>query len=223
MKINFAHDFNVSLDKAVKIQQKYASTLKLTQLTTKPLLVAGTDVAYTENKGVAVVCIFDFATHKLIEEQHFFGETQFSYRAGFLAFRELPLLLEAFAKIEHDPDLIFFDGHGIIHPYKLGLASHASFFLGRPTIGVAKKSFIGSFTMPKNIKGDFTQIKHNNDIVGYCLRSRVDTKPIFVSPGNFITLQESLDYVNHFIKADRLPITTLIPDEITKKLKKEIL
>ena len=78
----------------------------------------------------------------------------------------MPLLLEVFRKIEHEPDLIFFDGHGIIHPYKLGLASHASFFLDKPTIGVAKKPFIGSYSTPNNQKGDFSYIKLNNEVVG---------------------------------------------------------
>jgi hypothetical protein len=38
--------------------------------------------------------------------------------------REGPALLAAFAKLHHRPDLVMFDGHGLAHPRRFGLASH---------------------------------------------------------------------------------------------------
>ena len=44
------------------------------------------------------------------------AETTFPYQPGYLTFREAPALLEAFARVESEPDAIMFDGQGIAHP-----------------------------------------------------------------------------------------------------------
>ena len=39
------------------------------------------------------------------------ADTPFPYQPGYLSFREAPALLEAFARVESDPDAVLFDGH----------------------------------------------------------------------------------------------------------------
>ncbi|WP_282184256.1 endonuclease V [Streptococcus oralis] len=34
-----------------------------------------------------------------------------------------------------------FDGNGYLHPRHMGIVTHASFFLGKPTIGIAKNNY----------------------------------------------------------------------------------
>ena len=42
------------------------------------------------------------------------------YKSGFLAFRELPIFERLWNKVSKKPDLMVFDGHGIVHPRRLG-------------------------------------------------------------------------------------------------------
>ncbi|GAB6088102.1 hypothetical protein JCM11672_33740 [Alkaliphilus crotonatoxidans] len=84
------------------------------------------------------------------------------YIPGYLAFRELPLVQEAAKKLSNQPDIYMFDGNGYLHHRHMGIATHASFFLKRPTIGVAKSYFkiqATDFEMPKNEVGEYTYIR----------------------------------------------------------------
>ena len=68
------------------------------------------------------------------------------YVPGFLAFREGPCYLQIYEKAlkqkpEYKPDLILFDGNGILHSRGCGSASHMGIIFDCPTIGVAKTFF----------------------------------------------------------------------------------
>lgn len=146
------------------------------------------------------------------------------YISGFLAFRELPLILEAVKKLKTDPSLFMFDGNGYLHKRHMGIATHASFYLKKPTIGVAKTYYKIEnidFTMPENITGAFTDIVINGEIYGRTLRSRKDVKPIFVSCGNWINLDTATNITMHFIAKDsRLPIPVRYADLATHQARK---
>ncbi|CAD7701949.1 unnamed protein product [Ostreobium quekettii] len=61
--------------------------------------------------------------------------------AGYLGFRECPAfqrLLQRVSATEHNPQAVFVDGNGILHPRRCGSASHLGVVSGYPTIGIAK-------------------------------------------------------------------------------------
>lgn len=91
-----------------------------------------------------------------------------------------------------------FDGNGYLHYRHMGIATHASFFLNKPTIGVAK-SYLKiqdvDFIMPENLKGSYTDIVINNEIYGRALRTRINVKPIFDSCGNWLYFNNAIDSV----------------------------
>ena len=65
----------------------------------------------------------------------------------------------------------------------MGIATHASFHLEKPTIGIAKsylKIKNTEFIMPENTVGAYTDIVINNEVYGRVLRTRKDVKPVFV-------------------------------------------
>lgn len=192
-------------------------------------LVAGIDIAYwTEGKidyGVCCIVVIDYITKKVIEEVECLGQIDVPYISGYLAFRELPLVVRAVKKLQSDPDLFMFDGNGYLHYRHMGIATHASFYLKKPTIGVAKsylKIKDTDFQMPKNEIGDFTFIKIDGEVYGAVLRTRKDVKPIFISCGNWVDLETSIKITLHFVeKNSRLPITTRFADIATHERRSE--
>ena len=62
------------------------------------------------------------------------------------------MLLKAYAKLRHDPDLLVVDGHGATHPRGLGIASHIGVVLDKPSIGVAKKLLAGTLEEYQGMK-----------------------------------------------------------------------
>ena len=107
--------------------------------------IAGVDLAYwqknDEEYAVCCIVVVDFKSHKIIEKKHYSGKIAVPYMPGFLAFRELPLVQKTVDFLENEPDLYMFDGNGYLHPRNMGIATHASFYLNKPTIGVAKTYF----------------------------------------------------------------------------------
>lgn len=194
-------------------------------------LVAGIDIAYwTEGKydyGVCCIVVIDYITKQIIEEVEYSGQIDVPYISGYLAFRELPLIIEAVKKLKCQPDLYMFDGNGYLHYRNMGIATHASFYLNKPTIGVAKsylKIKNTDFQMPKNEKGNFTCIKVDGEVFGAALRTRKDVKPIFISCGNWIDLETSIEITRHFVESNsRLPITTRYADLATHESRRKMI
>lgn len=115
-----------------------------------------------------------------------------------------------------EADIFMFDGNGYLHFNHMGIATHASFFLNKPTIGVAK-SYLKvngmDFNMPENEERLYSEIIINGEVYGRALRTRKNVKPIFVSCGNHIDLETSTEIVLNLITNEsRLPIPTRLAD-----------
>lgn len=192
--------------------------------------VGGVDIAYWNRNevsyGTCSIVIIDLKTKEIIETVYSYGKVEVPYIPGFLAFRELPLILKAAGKLKIIPDLYMFDGNGYLHYCHMGIATHASFFLDKPTIGVAK-SYLKinnvDFTMPENIKGAYTDIIIDREVYGRTLRTRKGVKPIFVSCGNWIDLDTSIEIVMKCVNDEsRLPIPVRLADLETHKMRKQL-
>lgn len=233
MKIKNIHSFNVyNKSEFINIQNKLKEKITLRNNFEKNSikLVAGVDLAYWEegNKqyGTCCIVVIDYNTQKVVEKVNSVGEIKVPYIPGFLAFRELPLVIEASKKLVVEPDIFIFDGNGYLHFNHMGIATHASFFLNKPTIGVAK-SYLKvngiDFKMPDNKEGSYTDILINKEVYGRTLRTRKDVKPIFVSCGNYIDLETSTEIILNLINNEsRLPIPTRLADLETHIIRKRI-
>src|SRR3989338_7730530 len=92
-------------------------------------LIGGVDASYNENEVVAAIVVCDYKTMEVKEKVFTAVKAKFPYVAGFLAFREGPAISEAYAKLQNKPDVMIFEGNGILHPRKYGLASHMGILL----------------------------------------------------------------------------------------------
>ena len=192
-------------------------------------LIAGVDLAYWVNNdrqeyAVCCIVIVDKATHKLIETKSYSEKIEVPYMPGFLAFRELPLVIKTAELLENKPDLYMFDGNGYLHPRHMGIATHASFYLDAPTIGVAKTYFRVEkgldYTEPNISAGSYTDIELNGEVYGRVLRTHNGVKPVFVSVGNNISLDTAVKITLDMIDEEsRIPIPTRLADLETHKMR----
>ncbi len=206
MKYLNLHSWEVSPQEAIKIQKDLKSNISLKKSFSKIDKIAGADVSYYQNKMIAGVIIFEFPNLKVMESQFFISPINLPYIPGLLTFREGPSLLAAFKKIKNEPDIILFDGQGIAHPRRMGIATHLGLFLDKPTIGCAKSRLSGEYIPVGEEKGDYALLKEGEEILGAVLRTRRKVKPIFISPGHKIDLSNSIEIILKCIVKYRLPL-----------------
>ena len=206
-------------DDAIKVQEEIASRITLVPLRHEIGTVAGIDAAFADNKTIAAISVFDFRSLECIGEYHHIQKTAFPYIPGFLSFREGPTILAAFRKMTTLPDLLLFDGQGIAHPRRAGIASHIGVLLNMPSIGCAKSRLVGEAAKPSTEKGAWSPLYYRDEVVGAVLVTRSGCKPLFISAGHLITLQEAIEVVLHLTPCFRIPEPLRAADSLAKRLK----
>src|SRR5262249_3199279 len=145
----------------------------------------------------------------VIEAQYAVRETRFPYVPGLLSFREAPALIDAFARVQNQPDVVLFDGQGIAHPRGLGIASHLGLFLEVPTVGCAKSLLYGHYQDPGPKAGALSPLKsRTGDVVGQVVRTKDKVKPLFISAGHRIDLGSAVRVALEMCRGYRLPEPT---------------
>jgi len=74
----------------------------------------------------------------------------------------------------------------------LGIASHLGVILKRPTIGCAKSRLVGDCDPVGELKGDYSFLRYRGRIIGAVMRTRQGVKPLFVSPGYGVALDDCI-------------------------------
>ena len=207
MKFSRLHPWTDDIAEAEKIQEKYAGDVSTKPEKTSFRLVGGVDVAYSkkENTAFATCVVMKVPEMELIEKCRAQGEVTFPFVPGLFFFREGPIITKALARLKFVPDVFLFDGHGIDHPRKIGMASHMGLMLEMPTIGCAKKLLCGSVEQLGNEVGDTAPIIYENQEVGRAIRSRGGVKPLYVSAGHKVDLETSVKTVIDLLRGYRLP------------------
>jgi deoxyribonuclease V len=190
----------------------------------EPKLVAGVDVAYAEDSDLVAgaVVVLDYDTLTVAEAVTAAGRAGFPYVPGLLAFREIPVLEAALAKLLVTPDLLVCDGYGIAHPRRFGLASHLGVVTGIPAFGVGKTAFIGSYGEVGSERGSWVPLVDGEEIVGRVLRTQKNVKPVFVSPGHLIDIEGSAEITLRLSPKYRLPETTRHADSASRAALKAV-
>ncbi len=191
---NSLHDWQVTPTEAVALQQQLRSQIRIQPLTKPPKTIAGCDISFNkfEETVYAGIVVLDLETLETIEEAGVVSMATFPYVPGLLSFREIPSLLEAWAKLRTEPDVVMFDGHGIAHPRRIGIASHAGLFLNVPTFGCGKSVLVGKYDEPAPERGSWSPMKHYGEVIGAALRTKNKVNPVFISPGHLIDLETAV-------------------------------
>jgi deoxyribonuclease V len=205
-----SHPWDLSIDEAKELQQRLAQKV-ITETTFDPddvQTVAGVDVGIQGDMARTAVVVLALPNLRPVDYAVGQVPVTFPYVPGLLTFREGPGVLEALHALDHWPDLLIFDGQGLAHPRRIGLASHLGVILDRPSIGCAKSRLIGEHHEPGNEVGDWVPLRDGEDVIGAVVRTRAGVKPVFVSIGHRVDLDTAIDFVLRCSCGYRLPETT---------------
>ncbi|HEX8213319.1 MAG TPA: deoxyribonuclease V [Longimicrobium sp.] len=176
----------------------------------RPRTIAGADVSMEKfaKRGYAGIVTLDAATLATVEEASSAATLQMPYIPGYLSFRELPPLDDAFRKLRMKPDVVIFDGQGLAHPRRFGIACHGGLLWDVPTIGCAKSILVGGHDEPGWARGSTAPLVHQGETVGVALRTRDGVKPVYVSPGHLMDVETAVRIVLSVSPRYREPETT---------------
>ena len=207
MRLYRRHSWAVSPAEAIALQKELRGRV----LSDRPIdvgrvrLVAGVDVSVRENRSQAAVVVTTFPDFAPVETVLAEAPTPFPYIPGLLSFREGPVLEEAFEKLKTVPDVFLFDGMGLAHPRRCGIACHLGLWLERPTIGCGKTLLTGRYRDLAPEKGSAAPLVDGTETIGVALRTRAGTNPVFVSPGHLADIPSAAEMVLLCAPKFRLP------------------
>ncbi len=160
--------------------------------------VAGVDLACTGNTLICAIVVMDIDSLRVREVKHASGRAPAPYVPGFLGYREAGLAVETYHMLELDPDVLMVDGNGILHPRRIGLASHFGLLIDKPTIGVAKSLLLGT------VKGGMVTV--GSEVRARIFQTKGHAKPVYVSPGHRITMDSACRIVEKTLRENKLPV-----------------
>jgi len=203
-----SHSWDMSLQDARRLQMKLAAHIIRENRLETVKTVAGIDVGLKGDMACAAIVVLNFPKLDVVDQFTATRRITCPYIPGLLSFREGPVILDALDQLDRKPDLLIFDGQGIAHPYRLGIASHIGLLSDYPSIGCAKSRLCGQYQEPDTERGSHLPLMDHEETIGAIVRTRTGVKPVFVSIGHRVDLKTSIDVVLGCCKAYRLPETT---------------
>ena len=182
--------------------------------------VAGIDVGLKGNMACAAIVVLNFPKLDVAAQSTATRRITCPYIPGLLSFREGPVILDALDRLDRKPDLLIFDGQGIAHPCRLGIASHIGLLSDCPSIGCAKSRLCGQYQEPDVERGSHVPLMDHGETIGAIVRTRTGVKPVFVSIGHRVDLKTCIDVVLACCKGYRLPETTRKAHRLAEECKK---
>ena len=167
---------------------------------------------FIKNKILSCFVVVD-KDFEIIDQAYVFERINFPYFPGFRSYRELPAMVKALERLNEKPDVVLVSAQGTIHP-RLGLASHFGLSTGIPTIGVSS-----SLVECEASEEDNSDITRDNTKLGKVLVSKKESNPLYISPGDHITIDSAYKISKQLIN---LPHKRPEPIHIAAKYAKSV-
>lgn len=223
--VQHEHPWDVTPKEAVAIQRRLAGLVRVEPLTQAPETIAGLDVSVRGDRVQAAVVVLRLPELEVLDEAIWRGPVAFPYVSGLLSFREVPAILPALRRLQVRPDVLMTDSQGLAHPRGMGLACHLGVLLDWPTLGVAKTRLTGVYDEPGPEKGDRALLYKNkrpgdpDAVIGTVLRTRTNVKPVYVSVGHRMTLDDAVALTLACTDRYKLPETTRLAHHLSRRQK----
>ncbi len=209
----------ISIEQARQLQEALRKRVQVVPFKGEPRYVAGVDAAFSEDLVYAAACLYRYPELTLLEHASAVEKLRFPYVPGFLSFREGTAIIAAIRKLTVKPEMVLVDGQGIAHPRGIGIASHLGVLLGLPSVGCAKTRLVGEFKGPGKKKGSWSRLTYEGRIVGAVVRTKDGIKPLFVSPGHKIDLDNAVRITLDCIGQYRIPEPLRCADMLSRKMR----
>lgn len=206
---------STSLTEATEIQNDMRHLVSLETENRNITTIAGGDISHNKDTDVvyAGIVVLSYPQMELLSYSLVIAHTKFPYVPQYLGFREVPALLQAWEQLPQKPDLIVLDGQGVTHPRRMGIASHFGVLTGHAAIGCAKNMLHGSYSPLGLERLSASAIISNGEHMGYALRTKAGVKPVYISPGHKVSVQDSLEIMEKCVLKHRIPEPTRIAHE----------
>lgn len=200
----------VSIAIATEIQNQLRQKVSLNTSATTITTIAGADISHNKNDDTVYAGIVILSYPQLVVQSYslVIAKSTFPYVPGYLGFREVPSLLLAWEQLPQKPDVIVLDGQGITHPRGMGIACHFGVLANHAAIGCAKNMLFGKYPPLGLEKFSSSPIVNNNELMGYALRTKAGVKPVYISPGHKISVNDSLAIMKNCTQKYRIPEPT---------------
>lgn len=210
MELDLAHRWDLTPREAMAVQSRLRGKVVRKGRLGPVRFVAGIDVGFEQGGKVtrAAVALLTYPDLEFADCAVARLPTRFPYVPGLLSFREAPAVLAALGRLRRKPDLILYDGQGIAHPRRIGIASHVGILTDIPSIGVAKTRLIGEHDEVPDERGAWVPLTDRGEVIGAVLRTRAGAKPLYVSTGHRVCLETAIRWVMACVTRYRLPETT---------------
>ena len=216
------HGWKVTPKRAVALQNRLAAIVSTQPSKRRFKLVAGADLAFSADGRYCIggIVVWDVAAKAVVETRTAKRPVTFPYVPGLLTFREGPALLAAIRRLKTTPDAFLFDGQGLAHPRRFGLACHMGVLIDLPSAGCGKSRLIGEHAVPGVRRGAIASLTHDGQEIGSVVRTRTGVKPVYVSVGHRMNLAQAVELVLACGDGYRLPEPTRLADQLVAQAKR---
>jgi deoxyribonuclease V len=208
---------NLSIPEATALQNELRHKVVLQTIPKNITTIAGGDISHNKDTDVvyAGIVVLSYPAMQVQSYSLIETKTKFPYVPGYLAFREVPALMEAWEQLPVKPDVMVLDGNGILHPREYGIACHFGVLANQSSIGCAKNMLYGRYNPLGLERFSTSAIMVENVLKGYALRTKSLVKPVYISPGHQVSVQDSIEIMKNCTQKHRIPEPTRMAHEKT--------
>lgn len=185
-----------------------------------PKTLGALDVAYpAPGMAKGAYALLDADTLEVLWTLTIDEPVRFPYIPGYLTFRELPILevlWKQVAQADRAGDVVLIDGNGILHPRRAGIAATFGLLADWPTIGVTKSKLCGQIAGELAPLVPVPVLDGEEPLGAAILPASGSAKPIYVSPGNHIGIEEATRITLATFRSHRVPEPIFHADRLSK-------
>lgn len=214
------------IEKLKKTQEELAKKIVLSDKYTIDEInyVAGVDQSFVAEKIISACVLLDFPSLKPLKGKTTVEVVKFPYIPTFLMFREGMPAVRAVKSVlsNFENVVVLVDGSGVAHPRKCGLACYISIQTGIPSVGITKKKLFGEAEDPEELY-ESKPLMNKEELLGFSLKTCKRCRPIYISPGSYITPESALLLTKRCLKGHKLPEPIRIAHNLATKAKKKFM